>query len=45
MNALSIYSRNVRPDLAVQRQEKVIECMLDMEFITEDKAEQIIEKN
>jgi len=44
-NAPSIYSLNVRPDLAVQRQEKVIECMLEMEFITGDKAEQIIGKN
>lgn len=44
-NAPSIYSLNVRPDLAMQRQEKVIECMLEMEFITGDKAEQIIGKN
>ena len=44
-NAPSIYSLNVRPDLAKQRQEKVIECMVDVEYITEDEGKNIIEEN
>ena len=42
-NAPSVYSLNNRPDLAKQRQEKVIECMVDVDYITEDKANSIIE--
>ena len=42
-NAPSIYSLNVRPDLAKQRQEKVIECMVELEYITEDEGKEIIE--
>ena len=41
-NAPSIYSLNVRPDLAKQRQEKVIECMVKEEYITEDEGNQIL---
>jgi len=41
-NAPSIYSLNVRPDLAKQRQEKVIECMVEVEYITEDEGNQIL---
>lgn len=41
-NAPSIYSLNVRPDLAKQRQEKVIECMVDVEYITEDEGNSIL---
>ena len=41
-NAPSIYSLDVRPDLAKQRQEKVIECMVDVEYITEDEGNSIL---
>lgn len=41
-NAPSVYSLNVRPDLASQRQEKVIECMVELEYITEDEGKKII---
>jgi len=44
-NAPSIYSLNVRPDLAKQRQEKVIECMVDVEYITEDEGKNILEND
>ena len=42
-NAPSMYSLNVRPDLAECRQEKVIECMVDVEYITEDEGNMILE--
>ena len=32
-NAPSVYSLDVNPDLARQRQEKVIECMLECRYI------------
>ena len=41
-NAPSIYSLDVRPDLAKQRQEKVIECMVDVEYITEEEGNNIL---
>lgn len=41
-NAPSIYSLDVRPDLAKQRQEKVIECMVDVEYISEDEGNNIL---
>lgn len=41
-NAPSIYSLNVRPDLAKQRQEKVVECMVEVEYITEDEGKEIL---
>lgn len=44
-NAPSIYSLNVRPDLAKQRQEKVLECMVDVEYITEEEGNNILEEN
>ena len=44
-NAPSIYSLDVRPDLAKQRQEKVIECMVDVEYITEEEGNNILEVN
>ena len=40
-NAPSIYSLDVRPDLAKQRQEKVLECMVECEYITEEKKNTI----
>lgn len=42
-NAPSIYSLNVRPDLAAQRQEKVVECMVELEYITSDEAAVILD--
>ncbi len=41
-NAPSIYSLDVRPDLAKQRQEKVIESMVDIEYISEDEGNNIL---
>lgn len=41
-NAPSIHSLNVRPDLAKQRQEKVVECMVDVKYITEDEGREIL---
>ena len=41
-NAPSIYSLDVRPDLAKQRQEKVVECMVDVEYITEEEGNLIL---
>lgn len=41
-NDPSVYSLNVRPDLAKQRQEKVIECMVEVEYITEDESNTIL---
>ena len=41
-NAPSIYSLNVRPDLAKQRQKKVIDCMVEVEYITEDEGKEIL---
>lgn len=41
-NAPSIYSLNVRPDLAKQRQKKVIECMVEVEYITDDEGKGIL---
>ena len=41
-NAPSIYSLNVRPDLAKQRQEKVVECMVNVKYITEDEGNTIL---
>ena len=41
-NAPSVYSLNNRPDLAKQRQKKVIECMVEVEYITEDEGREIL---
>ena len=43
-NAPSVYSLNVRPDLAKERQEKVVECMVEVEYITEDAGNNILGK-
>ena len=43
-NAPSVYSLNVRPDLAKERQEKVVECMVEVEYITEDEGNNILGK-
>lgn len=42
-NAPSVYSLNVRPDLAQQRQEKVLKCMVELEYISEEESETISE--
>ena len=42
-NAPSVYSLDVNPDLAYQRQKKVLECMVDLEYITGDEGKKIIE--
>ena len=41
-NAPSVYSLNNRPDLARQRQKKVIDCMVEVEYITEDEGKEIL---
>ena len=41
-NAPSVYSLDVRPDLAEQRQKKVVECMVDVEYITEEEGNLIL---
>ena len=41
-NAPSIYSLDVRPDLAKQRQKKVIDCMVEVEYISEDEGNNIL---
>lgn len=43
-NAPSVYSLNVSPDLAKERQEKVVECMVEVEYITEDEGNNILGK-
>ena len=40
-NAPSVYSLDVNPELAYQRQKKVIECMIECGYITEEQAEDI----
>ena len=42
-NAPSIYSLKVNPVLAHKRQEKVLECMVELDYITQEKAEEIAE--
>ena len=41
-NAPSVYSLNNRPDLARQRQKKVIDCMVEVEYITEYEGKEIL---
>ena len=41
-NAPSVYSLNNRPDLARQRQKKVIDCMVEVEYITKDEGKEIL---
>lgn len=42
-NAPSVYSLDVNPGLAYQRQEKVIECMIECKYITEDEKQKILQ--
>ena len=44
-NAPSVYSLYVNPDLAHQRQEKVVDCMVELEYITDDEGNNILEEN
>ena len=41
-NAPSVYSLDVRPDLAKQRQEKVVECMVEVKYITPEESSSIL---
>jgi membrane peptidoglycan carboxypeptidase len=41
-NAPSVYSLNNSPDLEKQRQKKVIECMVEVEYITEDEGKELL---
>ena len=43
-NAPSIYSLKVNPDLAHKRQGKVLECMVELEYISDEESEAIKEK-
>ena len=43
-NAPSVYSLDVRPELAKQRQEKVVECMVEVKYITEDEGNRILKE-
>ena len=42
-NAPSMYSLKVNPVLAHKRQDKVLECMVELDYITQEKAEEIAE--
>ena len=44
-NAPSVYSLYVNPDLAHQRQEKIVDCMVELEYITDDEGNNILEEN
>ena len=44
-NAPSVYSLDVNPDLAHQRQEKIVDCMVELEYITDDEGNNILEEN
>ena len=41
-NAPSIYSLDVRPDLAHERQGKVVSCMVELEYISEEEKDIIL---
>ena len=40
-NAPSVYSLKVNPDLAHKRQNKVLECMVELEYISQEESEKI----
>ena len=44
-NAPSVYSLDVRPDLANKRQKKVIECMVDVGYISAEEGIKIAENS
>ena len=41
-NAPSVYSPKVNPDLAKKRQQKVIDCLVDCEYITKEDGDKIL---
>lgn len=41
-NAPSVYSLDVNPALAAKRQEKVVSCMVELDYINEEKADEIL---
>lgn len=42
-NAPSVYSLKVNKDLAHKRQDKVLECMVELEYLSQEEADSIIE--
>ena len=42
-NAPSVYSLKVNPELAHQRQDKVLECMVELDYISEEESREISE--
>ena len=42
-NAPSLYSPKVNPQLAAKRQEKIIDCLIDCDYITEEEGKNILE--
>lgn len=44
-NAPSVYSPKINPELAKKRQKKVVASMVDVGYLTQDEAEEILEKN
>jgi membrane peptidoglycan carboxypeptidase len=43
-NAPSVYSPKVNPDLSKKRQEKIIDCLIECEYITADEGDKILEQ-
>ncbi len=42
-NAPSVYSLKVNKDLAHKRQDKVLECMVELEYLSQEEADSIVE--
>ena len=43
-NAPSIYALTNRPELAIQRQRTVVECMVDQKYLTREEADRILQE-
>ena len=43
-NAPSVYALTNRPELAVQRQRTVVECMVDQKYLTREEADRILQE-
>ena len=43
-NAPSVYSPKVNPELSKKRQEKIIDCLIECEYITADEGDKILEQ-
>ena len=43
-NAPSVYSPKVNPDLATKRQEKIIDCLVECDYISEDEGIKILQE-